>query len=143
MNDKTESNRLETVTYNDPATGRFTAGNPGRPKGARTKFSQQTLQEIVSMKDDAVAVLRQRLAAGDGDAARWILERVIGKNARFVELSGVTPEAIGQDLQDGALTVDEAKDVALAVSRLAGIERIATLEARLDELTALLKGTSL
>ena len=143
MNDKTENNRTNSVAYNNPKTGRFQPGNPGKPKGARTKFSQQTLQEIVNLKDDAVAVLKNRLAAGDGDAARWVLERIVGKNARFVKLSGVTPEAIGQDLQDGALTVNEAKDVALAVSRLAGIERIAELESRLDQLTDLLKGTSL
>ncbi|WP_143042827.1 hypothetical protein [Paracoccus alkenifer] len=143
MNDKAENNLTDSVAYNNPKTGRFQPGNPGKPRGARTKFSQATLQEIVSMKDDAVAVLRNRIAAGDGDAARWVLERIVGKSARFVELSGVTPEAIGQDLQDGALTVDEAKDVALAVSRLAGIERIAQLEERLDELTRLLKGTSL
>lgn len=129
--------------YNDPKTGRFTSGNPGKPKGARTKFSQETLQEIVNLKDDAVAVLKNRLAANDGDAAKWILERIVGKNARFVELSGVTPDAIGQDLMDGALTVEETKDLSLAISRLVQVEKIADLERKLEELTALLRDGSL
>lgn len=95
------------------------------------------------MKDDAVAVIKSRLAANDGDAARWVLERISGKNSRFIELSGATPDAIAQDLQDGALTVDEAKDVALTLSRLASLDRIAELEAKLDALTALLKDGSI
>ena len=138
-----ESNRRNTAIYNDPKTGRFQPGNPGKPKGARTKFSQATLQEITDLKDDAVAVIKSRLAANDGDAARWVLERISGKNSRFIELSGATPDAIAQDLQDGALTVDEAKDVALTLSRLASLDRIAELEAKLDALTALLKDGSI
>lgn len=134
----TDNNRTDTV-YNDQKTGRFVAGNPGKPKGARTKFSQQTLQEIVNLKDDAVSVLKNRLAANDGDAAKWVLERIVGKNARFVELSGVTPDAIGQDLMDGALTVEESKDLSLAISRLVQVEKIAELERKLEELTALLR----
>lgn len=136
----TEKNRSETAPYNDAKSGRFTAGNPGRPKGARTKFSAQTLQEIVNLKDDAVLVLKNRLAANDGDAARWILERIVGKNTRFLEISGIDPQSVGNDLMDGAINVDEAKDIALAVSRLAQVEKIAELERRLEELTALLRG---
>ena len=136
----TENNRSDTATYNDQRTGKFVAGNPGRPKGAKTKFSQATLREIANLKDDALQVLKNRLAADDGDAAKWVLERVIGKNARFVELSGVSPGSIGDDLMDGSLTVDEAKDLALAISRLMQAEKLERLELEIAELRRLLGG---
>lgn len=135
-----DDNRSITAPYNDKRSGKFVPGNPGRPKGAKTKFSAETLQEIVNLKDDAVQVVKNRLAANDGDAARWVLERIIGKNARMVELSGVTPDAVGNDLMEGALTVDEAKDLALALSRLASVSKVEELERKLNELTALLQG---
>lgn len=139
MMTESEKDRMNTASYNDPKTGRFAPGNPGKPKGARTKFSQATLQEIVNLKDDAVQVLKNRLAANDGDAARWILERIVGRNARFVEISGVSPGEIAQDVTDGALTVDEAKDLSLAVSRLTQVEKVEELERQFEELKRLIK----
>ncbi|PZO64242.1 MAG: hypothetical protein DI498_11445 [Paracoccus denitrificans] len=137
----TDTVRTETA-YNDQQTGRFVAGNPGRPKGARTRFSQETLREIAGLKSDAVEVLKNRLAANDGDVARWVLERIIGRNAQIVELSGVTPDDVGRDLLDGAISIEQAKDLAQTMVRLMEVEKIGELERKVEELNNLLKETS-
>ena len=61
---------------NEPKTGRFQPGNPGKPKGARHKT---TLLAEKLMQDDAENIVKAVLTAahnGDMTAARIIIDRI-------------------------------------------------------------------
>ena len=89
----------------DPATGRFAAGNPGRPKGARHE-ALKALDAIGS--DGAEAVLRSVVAAaqsGDMRAAEILLRRV-------------WPERKGRPLALGLPELREPGDVVRALAAI-------------------------
>ncbi|MDQ7262127.1 hypothetical protein NM680_10005 [Paracoccus sp. PS-1] len=138
----TEDNQCLSTSYAVPGQKGFQKGNPGRPKGSKNRFAVSTLKELATLKGDAMQVLRDRLAAGDLDAAKFIIEKIVGKNSRLIELSGTDPESIANDIADGSLNVEEAAKLSLALQRLSSIEKIEELEKRLDELNALLKDSS-
>jgi len=143
MNDKdAENNRMITAGYNDPKTGRFAAGNPGKPKGARRKLSQATLHEIVGMKDDAVEGLRQRIAANDMDAIKFVLERIVGRN-RMITLDGDQPRDVTNALIEGEISTEEAKAIATVIEKMRCIEDMDALAERLDRVEKLLRDGSL
>ncbi|MHC4342771.1 MAG: DUF5681 domain-containing protein [Planctomycetota bacterium] len=68
----------------DPASGRFVKGNsggPGNPNLRRLAQCQRAVREAVTLKDLA-AVLKKLVSlakAGDPQAARTLLDRVLGK----------------------------------------------------------------
>lgn len=71
MNDRNNG----TATGRDPA-GRFTRGNPGRPRGARHRA---TVAALALLEGEAEALTRQAVEmalAGDGAALRLCLERI-------------------------------------------------------------------
>lgn len=75
------SDRIYTVSNGrtegrDAASGRFTAGNSGRPRGARNRTT--LLAEVLS-PDEAATILRDMVddaLAGDADARRLCFERL-------------------------------------------------------------------
>ena len=61
---------------NEPKTGRFQPGNPGKPKGARHKT---TLLAEKLMQDDAEKIVKAVIDAaqkGDMTAARIVMDRI-------------------------------------------------------------------
>lgn len=142
MSDNSENNRIVTVGYNDPKTGRFMPGNAGKPKGARRKLSQATLHEIVGMKGEAIEGLRQRLAANDMEAIRFVLERIVGRN-RMIELDGDQPRDITAALIEGEISTEEAKAIATVIEKLRRVEDMDALAERLDRVEKLLRDESI
>lgn len=119
------------------ANGRFTsgAGNIGRVPGSRNRVSNEALKAVRDMKDDAIAILREKLIARDWNAVLFVLERTLPKG-RMIELDAATPAAITDALITGQLTSEEAKHLATVLEKIASIaavdelrERIAALEA--------------
>lgn len=144
MNDESENdNPCLSTPYAVPGRQGFQKNNPGRPKGSKNKFAVATLKEIGNLKEDAMQVLRDRLASGDADVAKFIIEKIVGKNSRLIELSGTDPQSIADDIADGSLNVEEAAKLSLALQRLTSIEKIAELERRLNELNDLLRESSI
>ncbi|MFI0849746.1 hypothetical protein [Mesorhizobium sp. IMUNJ 23232] len=122
------------VPFHD-ASGRFARGNPGRVPGSRNKVSNAALTEIRGMKDSAIAILRQKLAAGDWDAVIFVLDRVLPKG-RPIDVPDASAATVSEMLAAGELTITEAKDLATAIERLAGIASIDELRSRLEALEA-------
>lgn len=96
-------------TYNLPGVRGFQRGNPGRPKNSRNAFAAETYKKVIALEGDAIETLKRNLAAGSLDAAKFVLERVIGRN-RSVVLESISPEDVAQALIDGTISTAEAKE---------------------------------
>ncbi len=129
--------------------GRWAAGNPGRPKGARHRATEAAL---ALLEGEAEALTRRAIVAalsGDGAALRLCLERIIPPRKDLPVTFHLPPMQSAQDVAqaatavlsavaDGDLTPGEGTAViALVQSAGKALEmtaleyRIARLEARL------------
>lgn len=115
----------------------FLPGNPGRLPGSKNRISNAALSAVKSMSDDAIVVLRQKLAEGDWQAVLFVLDRVLPKG-RSVELEGVSPSSIASQLVNGEITTSEAKDIAITLSKLAEVGEIAEIRTKIEALEKIL-----
>jgi hypothetical protein len=102
--------------------GRFTAGNPGRPRGARSRLISELEQAMEQAAPEIVRILICRAQVGDGsiEAAKYVLERIApSRRGRLVEIEGFpeirTPADVPSALAslatavgNGAITIEEA-----------------------------------
>lgn len=131
--------------------GRFTKGNPGKPKGAR---SQTTLAIESLLGKDAAKLTRKAInsaLAGDSTALRLCMERIAPvRRGRVVTVDNFpkvtsaadVPGALSSLLQavaKGDLTTDEAESIASLCSRYVGALEAVEHEARLKALEEKLK----
>ena len=133
-----DANSLQSATVRDSA-GRFAAGNQGRPRGSKNRFAADAMRQIKEMTPDAMAGLQSNIAAGNMDAIRFVLERVVGKG-RTIELDGDKPTDISTALMNGELTTDEAAAIATVLEKLARVEELDAVLNRMSEIERLLKG---
>jgi hypothetical protein len=106
------------------ATGRFTSGNPGKPKGARNKVAAEIDKMLEEAAPDAFRIIQQAAAAHNVAAAMWILDRVApARKGRPIALEGFPRiesgadcvpalAAIARSVADGDLSVEEAASAA-------------------------------
>ncbi len=125
----------EVIPYHDQK-GRFATGNPGRKPGSKNKISNEALQAVRDMKDEAIAQLKARLESGDWSALQFILERVLPKG-RVLEIDATSPAAIIEALSSGTVTTDEAANLAKVLQHLATIEETTELRSRIEKLERL------
>ena len=116
-------------TYTAPETGKFKAGNPGRPKGARHKATR-AIEELLEGEAEVLARKAIDLAlAGDTVALRLCLERILPpRKDTAVAFDLPTPssareatkaaQAVLQATSEGSLTPTEAAVVMTLVERL-------------------------
>lgn len=133
-----DADNRQSVTVRDNA-GRFAAGNQGRPRGSKNRFAADAMRQIKEMTPDAMAGLQSNIAAGNMDAIRFVLERVVGKG-RTIELDGDKPTDISTALMNGELTTDEAAAIATVLEKLARVEELDAVLNRMAEIERLLKG---
>jgi hypothetical protein len=132
--------------------GRFAAGNPGRPAGAR----HRTTRAIeVLLEGEATALTRRAIDAalqGDTAALRICMERIIppakGRpvNIELPSLKTASDGALALDallqaVAQGSLTPDEANAVAALVTEHRKSLEAVDFEARLARLEAQTRGT--
>ncbi|MCW0979186.1 hypothetical protein OK142_00035 [Agrobacterium sp. BT-220-3] len=131
--------------------GRFTKGNPGKPKGAR---SQTTLAIESLLGKDATKLTRKAIKSaldGDSTALKLCMERIapvrrgrvvtVG-NFPKVESAADVPGALSSLLHavaKGELTTDEAESIASLCSRYVNALEAVEHEARLKALEEKLK----
>lgn len=120
--------------------GKFLPGQGGKPRGAKNALASSTMRRIKEMTPAALEQLEKQLNSGNWDACRFVLERIIGKNNRFIELSGDRPSDISDALVNGEISTDEAKAIATVIEKLKKVEEIDAVMTRMDELERLLKG---
>lgn len=131
--------------------GRFTKGNPGKPRGAR---SQTTLAIESLLGKEATKLTRKAIKSaldGDGTALKLCMERIAPvRRGRVVTVESFpkvssaadVPGAISALLQavaKGELTTDEAESIASLCSRYVNALEAVEHEARLKALEDKLK----
>lgn len=119
--------------------GKFLPGQGGRPKGSRNALAVSTMTKIRDMTPAALNKLEEQLGAGNWEAIKFVLERIIGKG-RFVELSGDQPSDVTDALINGEINTAEGKEIASVIESLRKVEEIDAVMKRMDELERLLKG---
>ncbi|TPG38653.1 hypothetical protein EAH79_16205 [Sphingomonas koreensis] len=132
----TELNRDNTAEGRDPL-GRFTAGNPGKPKGATHKMNAAVLAALGDLTSNAMRVLKDQLALGNLKAATYILDRYL-PSERVVALESVHPDSIADALAHGEATPSEAAKMAATFKTVADASEVKELRARLDEIESLI-----
>ena len=139
---------MTTAEDNGPRDrkGRFSKGNPGKPKGAR---SQTTLAIEQLLGKEATRLTRKAIKAalaGDSAALRLCMERIAPvrkgrvvtvENFPKVSSAADVPGALSALLQavaKGDLTTDEADAIAALCSRYVGAVEAVEHDARLKAL---------
>lgn len=113
--------------------GRFSNGNPGRPKGAKGKQSRQALETVKSFGQEALQKLSRAVADGERWAVEFVLEKIL-PTSRTIEFEDATPEDVTEALKAGDITAAEAKDIATALAKLSEISGLEEIKAKLAEL---------
>lgn len=127
-----QSDNQRKITERD-AFGRFAEGNSGRPLGAKGKASREVLENIKSMKGDALKKLWEALSRGERWAVEYVLSRVLPEQ-RTIEFEGVTPDDIRTALKAGDISPDEAKALANVAKNLGEMEMLEMIHSRVKEL---------
>jgi hypothetical protein len=143
------SSRKNGATTGRNADGRFTSGNPGRPRGARHKATVAAL-ELLDGEAEALSRKAVELALeGDTTALRLCLER-IAPPRRDTPVSLSLPElknagdalsainAIVQAVANGELTPTEGSGLADLIEKYRRTAEIEDLEQRIARLEATL-----
>lgn len=127
-------NQPQLTLVGRTASGRFGAGNPGRPKGAKGRHSRMMLERVKAMGDDAMTALFEAVKRREKWAVEFVLLRILPNNARSIEFEGMTPDDVSEALKNGDITPAEAKEIATALAKLMEISDVAELKAKLAEL---------
>ncbi|HEU5046538.1 MAG TPA: hypothetical protein VFT64_01705 [Rickettsiales bacterium] len=109
--------------------GRFAAGNPGRPYGAKGKTSREALERIKLMKETAIQKLWESVNIGE----RWAIEFVLSKvlpASRTIEFEGLTTEDIKAALISGDISPDEAKAISGITRDISEMEFLKRMRSR-------------
>jgi hypothetical protein len=120
-----ETSVLSTPREGRDARGRFTVGNSGKPKGARSRLITELEQAMEAAAPEIVRILIARAQCGDGsmEAARYVLERICpSRRGRLVEIEGFpeicTPADVPAALArlasavgEGTITIEEGTAV--------------------------------
>ena len=131
--------------------GRFAAGNPGKPTGARHRATRAVEQMLDGEHRDLTKVVIERALGGDMAAMRLCLERLAPpvRDAPInVELAAVrtagdsvaASAALFAAAAAGEITPDEARRMMLLLVQHKGIIETADLERRIVALEKGLKG---
>ncbi|MBV9995535.1 MAG: hypothetical protein JO127_10005 [Caulobacteraceae bacterium] len=127
------------------ADGKFAAGNPGRPKGARHRVTKAV---EALLEGQAEALTQRAIAAalsGDSTALRLCLERIapapkdrpIVVDAPIIKSAADIPAALGAVLTAvaaGELTPSEGIALAAIIEKARAAHELADIEARLRAL---------
>ena len=102
------------------SNGRFTYGNPGKPRGARHRTSREIEQLLEGAAEEVVQYIIGAARCGSLEAQKWILDRCApARKGRavvlddFLEIRGpddIAPAlaAIATAVADGVISVEEA-----------------------------------
>ncbi|SFF96977.1 hypothetical protein SAMN05518801_104242 [Novosphingobium sp. CF614] len=122
----------------DPATGQFLpgSGNPGRKPGSRNKASKGAVLRVQGMGDIALDALEEQVRQGNMTAIRIVLDYVLPKGGRPVELDSSDPRAIIDAAANAELSPDEAARLAQAFRSAGEAADLQEIKAQIEEFRA-------
>lgn len=115
--------------------GRWLRG-PGRPVGSRNRITSELAKQIRALGPRAVEALATAIDEKQSWAIQLVIKMVVP--GRIVELHGSEPADIRTAFETGEISADEMKQISTGLEKLASIESIEELRARLSELEAML-----
>lgn len=129
----------------DAVTGKFLAGNPGRPPGTRCRATRAAEAILDGSVDALTRKAVQMALAGDQTAMRLCLERIVAPRKdrpvrvelpplRRAEDGPAALASIAEAAAEGELAPGEAADVSALVHRWSEAAGAAALAERLDRL---------
>lgn len=130
-------NNLDTQTGRG-ADGRFMPGFGGRKPGSRNKKGRAALDAVQALSGEAIAQLRIKLNAGEWTAIRYILDAVLPKGGRTVELDSSDPNALVDAAAMGEISPEEAARLAQAFKTAGDAADVKELKRQVDELEGLI-----
>jgi hypothetical protein len=124
---------------NGTSTGRFTAGNPGRPKGARNKLARPAITQLAEAGPQLIAKAISQALSGDAMLLRCFLDRIDpAPRGRFIRFPVPLPtsadlafEVILTATGNGLLTTAEARDISELLQARQGATEISDLQMRM------------
>jgi len=130
--------------------GRFTPGNPGRPKGARHKATQAVEHLMQHQVERITSAVIEAAAKGDMAAARLVLDRIaparrepaVSIDMPTIQSAADLPMAIAAILQAvgaGDLTPSEAAKITQTIEAAAGAIELSDLDQRIASIEASIK----
>ena len=130
--------------------GRFTPGNPGRPKGARHKATRAVEQMMQGQVERVTTAVIEAAAKGDMQAARLILDRIcparrepaVSLDLPNIESAADLPMAIAAILQSvaaGELSPGEAAKITQTIEAAGSAIELHDLDQRIAAIEAAIK----
>src|SRR3546814_1156525 len=99
--------------------GKFAPGNPGKPRGAKSRVTRQRYRDVEALWPAALDALRERLAANDIQAVALVVKVLMPTRGLLFEFGEeITPESIKAALSDGELSASEAAQYAATLRAL-------------------------
>lgn len=122
--------------------GRFGPGNPGRKPGSRNAVSRATIKAVTDLANEAVIVLKNKLAENDLNAAKIVLAIVLPKDRPIEFGEEISPTTIEAALAEGSITPQEAYAAAQSLEKLQAVRDFDDLQRRIEEMEKALAGHS-
>ncbi|MDH2354490.1 hypothetical protein QCM80_28055 [Bradyrhizobium sp. SSUT112] len=118
--------------------GRFVSGpaNTGRPVGSKNRISSELAKQIRALGPRAVEALASAIDEKQSWAIQLVIKLVVP--GRLIEMHGSEPADIRNAFESGEISADEMKQISSGLEKLASIESIDDLRARLAELETML-----
>ena len=92
-------NNMDKTSYAKKGKGGFKQGNPGRPKGATNKFTN-------NIKDMVLNALNDKRVGGEEEFVKWIIANKRNKELFYTWLMKMLPSNVDLDVS-GDLTVKQ------------------------------------
>lgn len=106
-------------------------------------MTKKSALAITDLHDLAFQRLRYLLESGHAETVRFVIGALIPAGGRAVQLDDMTPSGLVEALASGTISPSELAKIAAGLRSLREIADIDELSAKVQQLEALLKGTSL
>ena len=139
MNRKTSELTDDPYAENRDNKGRFTAGNPGKPRGARSQLSRRAFNTVSESFDGIIAILINKALNGETDAAKLLISMVLPKSPP-PEIDDLdTPDDLIAHVSAGNLTPEDGQRLAAMFKTISEAGELSEIRKKLELLEAILK----
>ena len=118
--------------------GQFVPGTGGRRAGSRNKRSQQAVELVFECGPAAAVKLREMVNAGEWQAVRFVMEYILPKGGRPIDLGTNDVQAVTDAMMMGEISPDEGARMAQSVKTIGDAAELKELKKQVEELELLI-----
>ncbi len=138
MNDRKNSEITDPYAETRDNKGRFKAGNPGKPRGARSQLSRKAFTTVSESFDGIITVLIEKALNGETDAAKLLLSMVLPKTPPPDVDDLDTPEDLIAHVSAGNLTPEDGQRLAAMFKTISEAGELTEIRRKLELLESVL-----